>query len=358
MHSGRRQAQALRFGRSEALAQGTSVSIWIDKDGRRHVGIMHGGKRIHRKLPEGATASDAKQLEAELRAAIVRQRKPVIPGDPELTAIMGVYLEHAKSLRSPETAAFHAARLGPWVERYRASDAQQCAAHMLRDMKGHYAAATINRSLGALKKALSIAWERGLTPENYGLRIKRLPENNQREVVLTIQQVQTLTEHASEQVRAAIWIALYTGCRRGEILKMREADIGPDSILIRAGNTKTLKTRLVPIAGPLRRWLGYIPLAITFEGLKTGFRRAREAAGMPHVTYHDLRRSCGSLMIQAGVDLYVVSKILGHSSVAVTQSRYAYMQTEQMKAGLDRAFGADDCTDDCTGKEKRPRRAA
>jgi integrase len=330
------------------------VSIWTDKDGRKHVGIMHGGKRIHRKLPEGATASDAKQLEAELRAAIVRQRKPVIPGDPEMTAIMGGYLEHAKNLRSPETAAFHAARLGPWVEKYRASQAQQCAAHILKDMQGHYKPATINRSLGALKKALSLAWDRGITPENYGLRIKRLPENNQRDITLTIEQVQALTEHASEQVRAAIWIALYTGCRRGEILKMREADIGPSSILIRAGNTKTLKTRAVPIAGPLRQWLGYIPLAITFEGLKTGFRRAREAAEMPWVTFHDLRRSCGTLLIQAGVDLYVVSKILGHSSVAVTQARYAYMQTAQLQAGVDRAFGpAVDCTSDCTQKDQR-----
>jgi integrase len=329
------------------------VSIWTDKNGRKHVGIMHGGKRIHRKLPEGATASDAKQLEAELRAAIVRERKPVIPGDPELTAIMGVYLEHAKTLRSPETAAFHASRLGPWVEKYRASQAQQCAAHIVKDMRGHYAPATINRSLGALKKALSIAWERGVIPENYGLRIKRLPENNQRDTTLTIGQVEALTKHASDQVKAAIWIALYTGCRRGEILKMREADIGPSTILIRAGNTKTLKTRAVPIAGPLRKWLSHIPLAISFEGLKTGFRRAREAAGMPEVTFHDLRRSCGTLLIQAGVDLYVVSKILGHSSVAVTQSRYAYLQTERMQAGLDAAFGAEDCTEDCTQKDKR-----
>lgn len=334
------------------------MSIWTDKDGRKHVGIMHGGKRIHRKLPEGASASDAKQLEAELRAAVIRQRKPVIPGDPEMTAVMGVYLEHAKTLRSPQTASYHAARLGPWVEKYRASQAQQCAAHIMRDMHGHYKPATINRSLGTLKKALSIAWERGVIPENYGLRIKRLPENNQRDVTLTMEQVDTLASNASEQVKAAIYIAIYTGCRRGEILKLREADIGPSSILIRAGNTKTLKTRAVPIAGPLRKWLGYVPLAITFEGLKTGFRRAREAAGMPEVTFHDLRRSCGTLMIQAGVDLYVVSKILGHSSVAVTQSRYAYLQTEQMQAGLDRAFGSAECTGDYTRKAKRHRKVA
>lgn len=255
-----------------------------------------------------------------------------------MTAIMGIYLEHAKTLRSPDTAAFHAARLGPWVEKYRASEAQKCAAHIVKDMRGHYADGTINRSLGALKKALALAWDQGLTPENYGLRVKRLAEHNARDTTMTHDQVEKLTAHASEQVRAAIWLALYTGCRRGEILKLRPADIGPDTILIRAGNTKTLKTRTVPIVGPARRWLEYVPLQITFEGLKTGFRRAREASGMPEVTFHDLRRSCGTLMIQAGVDLYVVSAILGHSTVTVTQKHYAHLQTDRMREGLMAAF--------------------
>lgn len=335
------------------------MSTWTDKDGRRHVGIMLGGKRVHRILPKGATAGDAKQLEAELRAAVGRQRAPVIPGDPSLTAIMGIYLEHAQSLRSPDTAAFHAARLGPWVEKYRASEAQKCAAHIVKDMRSAYAVGTINRSLGALKKALSIAWERGITPENYGLRIKRLPENNARDTTLTHAQVEKLASHASDQVRAAIWLALFTGCRRGELLKLRPEDISADTILIRAGNTKTLKTRTVPIVGPARRWLELVPLKINAEGLKTGFRRAREAADMEHVTFHDLRRSCGTLMIEAGVDLYVVSSILGHSTVTVTQRHYAHMQTKRMAEGLAAAFGtAADYTEDCTGQnDKRPRRA-
>lgn len=87
--------------------------------------------------------------------------------------------------------------------------------------------------------------------------------------------------------------------------------------------------------------------------------RAREAAGMEHVTFHDLRRSCGTLMIEAGVDLYVVSSILGHSTVTVTQKHYAHMQTKRMAEGLAAAFGtAADYTEDCTDQnDKRPRRA-
>jgi site-specific recombinase XerD len=44
-------------------------------------------------------------------------------------------------------------------------------------------------------------------------------------------------------------------------------------------------------------------------------------------------------MIQAGVKLHVVGRILGHSSPAVTAARYAHLANEQMAEGLRKAFG-------------------
>lgn len=316
------------------------MSIWQDKHGRFHVGVMRGGKRLHRKLPEGASKSDAKDLEAALREAVGKKAAPSIPHDPPMTAVLGLYIEHAKSLRSPDTAIHHANRLGPWAEQFRASQARACASKVVADMREAYAPATINRSLAAMKKGLSLAWERGLTHENYGLHVKAIPARNLRDLTLTMEQVETLTQHASEQVAAAIWIAIYTACRRGEILQMRKEDISGDYLKIHAGNTKTLKARTIPIVPPLRKWLKFIPLNINAEGLKTGFRRARVGAEMPWVTFHDLRRSCATLMIEKGVDLYAVSRLLGHSSVAVTQSRYAKMADEQVMGGLVKTFGS------------------
>lgn len=309
------------------------MSIWIDAQGRRHVGIMLGGRRVHRKLPEGATASDAKQLDADLRAAIGYNRAPNIPGDPPLTAIMGVYLEHADNLRSPKTAKFHANRLGPWVALYRASQARECAAHIIKDMRKAYKPATINRSLGTLKKALQIAWETNLTPENYGLRIKRLPENNERDVYLTIDQVRAVASHCSTAAQAAIWCALLTGARRGEILQIKREHIHKDRIDIPASHTKTLKVRTVPIVPALRPWLQHFPLQIQFEGIKSAWRRAREAEDLEHVNFHDLRHSCASILISLGVDLYTVGEILGHSSTNTTK-RYAHLQLATKKAAL------------------------
>lgn len=313
------------------------MSIWTDKKGRRHVGIMVDGRRVHRILPADAPASAAKQLEADLRASLAVAKTPRIPNDPRLTEVISLYVAHAETLRSTTTALDHARRIALWLEKYRASEARQAAAHIVKDMTGHYAAGTINRSLGTLKKSLRLAWERGLTATDYSAHVKRLPENNARSTYLSLDQVQAIANRCSVPVQAAIWTALLTGARRGEICKLRAVDIGADSILIHAGNTKTLRTRTVPIVPALRPWLKHIPLDVGIEGIKSAWRRARVDAGMPDVNFHDLRHSCASILIATGADLFTVSKILGHSSVKTTE-RYAHMQIEQQRDAMLRAF--------------------
>ena len=309
----------------------------IDSRGRFEVFVSVRGTRLHRRLPAGATARDAKRVEAELRIALERDIAPravMIPGDPPLAQVMAAYVEDTRHLRSPATAIHHAQRIGRWVERYRASEARRCAAHIVADMRGHYADGTINRSLGALKRALRVAWERGVCAEDWSGHVKRLPEHNFRDVYLTVEQVAVLGRHASQAVRAAIWIALLTGCRRGEVLAIQREDIVGDTITIRAGGTKTLRTRTVPIVPALRPWLAHIPLPINAEGLKTGFRRAREAAGMPHVHYHDLRHSCATILLSLDVPLDVVRDVLGHSTISVTE-RYAHALVHRQRQALE-----------------------
>lgn len=313
------------------------MSIWTDEKGRIHVGIMVKGKRVHRRLPEGATKGDAKLIEAELRKAAGRGGVS-IPEDPPLSVVMGLYLEHAEFLRSPNTARQHALRAGPWCNGFRASQARDVADKMIKDMRGHYAPATINRTLGAMKAALQIAHRQRLIPVNYGTEIRKLPENNARHVYLSIDQVRMLADNASEQTRAAIWIALLTGCRRGEILKLRREHIGEDSLVIPAGNTKTLRVRTIPIVAALRPWLEYVPLKINHEGLRSGFRRAREAVGLD-VNFHDLRHSCASLLINFGVPLEVIRDILGHTTVKTTE-RYAHLIIDRQAEALDKLSNA------------------
>lgn len=294
-------------------------------------------KRVHRRLPATTSARDAKRYESELVSALGR-RLPTIPGDPLLVDLMAAYMQHAEHLRGPKPAKYAAQRIGRWVEGFRASQARQVAAAITQDMAGAYKPATINKSLGTLKKALRMAYERGTVPANYGDQIKLLTEDNIRTTTLTLAQVQHLADHASEQVRAAIWIAVYTGCRRGEIVAIKPEHVGDDSITLKAGMTKTAKMRSIPIIAPLRPWLKFIPLKISAKGIESSFVNARNAAGMPWVHFHDLRRSTATLMLANGAPMNVISKLLGHSSTRVTEARYAHLQLDAVRAGLDAAF--------------------
>lgn len=312
------------------------MSVWDDKNGRKHVGVMVGGKRVHRILPQGATASDAKLVEAEIRAAVARAPKKVqIPGDPSMSVVLAIYVEHAKTLRSSDTSIHHAMRLGPWAEKYRASQAHEFADHFIKDCRTSYAPATINRSLACAKKGLAMAWRQRLVGENYGLRIENVVVNNKREVFLTVEQVRGIAQHCTEQAQAAIWAALLTGARRGELFKIRAEHIGVDTITLPASHTKTNKIRVIPIIPALRPWLRHFPLTMTVDGIKSAWRRARVAADMEHVNFHDLRHSCASIMIGLGVDLYTISKVLGHSNTSMTE-RYAHLQVDAQRTALEK----------------------
>lgn len=313
------------------------MPIHLDARGRYEVSVCVRGTRLHRRLPAGSSARDAKRIESELRLAAERDagRRPVtIPGDPQLAVVMAGYIEAAQHLRSPSTAIHHAQRIGRWVEQYRASEARRCAGHIVADMRGHYADATINRSLGTLKRALRLAWERGQAAEDWSTQVRRLQERNERDVYLTVEEVGAIASHASQAVRACIWIGLLTGCRRGEILAIKPEDIGPDAITIRASHTKTLRTRTVPIVPALRPWLAQVPLPLNAEGLKSGFRRAREAANRPEVHFHDLRHSCATILLSLGTPLDVVRDVLGHSTIKVTE-RYAHALVHRQRAALE-----------------------
>jgi integrase len=255
---------------------------------------------------------------------------------------MGHYTEvYGPTLKGWSRSRWAAYRLGPWIEGKRAADTRAVCAAIIADMRPAYAPATINKSVNALSKALSLAWERGETDQDYSNRIQRLAENNCRERVLTLEEVQRIADNASEAVRAAVWIALYTGMRRGEVcaLKPEHINLVGGTITIPAGMAKSNKIRVIPIATPARPWLELVPVNLTPQGMRSGWDRARAKAGIPDATIHDLRRSCGTMLIRAGVDLYVVSKILGHSSTAVTQQRYAHLAIQQLSDGMAKAFG-------------------
>lgn len=56
------------------------------------------------------------------------------------------------------------------------------------------------------------------------------------------------------------------------------------------------------------------------------FRELTEAGGLPRIRFHDGRHSAASLRLEAGVDVRIVSEMLGHSNTAITQNIYQHVR--------------------------------
>ncbi len=61
---------------------------------------------------------------------------------------------------------------------------------------------------------------------------------------------------------------------------------------------------------------------------------ARKAAGLPDVRIHDLRHAAASNMINGGIDLYTVGKVLGHSNHKTTM-RYSHLANDTLLAAVE-----------------------
>ncbi len=66
--------------------------------------------------------------------------------------------------------------------------------------------------------------------------------------------------------------------------------------------------------------------------VKRVYKPAVRALGMPELRLHDLRHTAGSIWLAAGNDMITVSRMLGHSSTAITEAVYAHVYEEDLAA--------------------------
>lgn len=135
---------------------------------------------------------------------------------------------------------------------------------------------------------------------------------------------------------------IFLGARKNEVLNLRWKDIDLKHSIARLQESKTGRRSLY-INASAREILENLPHRkdnpYVIPGHKTGhcmvnidkpWRSIRKLAGIEEVRLHDLRRSYGSLAVSYGTNLYTVSKLLGHSSIRVTQEAYAFMAQDPL----------------------------
>lgn len=183
---------------------------------------------------------------------------------------------------------------------------------------------------------------------------------NQRDRWLTLQDEQRLLVSVEQEwLRDIIIFAIHTGCRMGEILLLTwkdNIDMQRKVIIIQA--TKGGIKKAIPISNTLYEMLlkrskvthiSNIVFPFKRSTLKDAFQKAIEGSGIVNFHFHDLRHTFATRLVQGGVDLYAIQKLLGHKTIRMTE-RYAHHYPESLRPSIN---VLDDCYNSATVEEAK-----
>jgi integrase len=214
--------------------------------------------------------------------------------------------------------------------------------------------ATINRELALLRHAFYLGSEHEPPKVARVPRISMLAEDNVRKGFFEHEAFLAIRIHLSEEIRPVVIFAYYTGCRKGEILKLlwSQIDFTERVVRLEPGETKNEEGRMIPLAPELYETLVMLkeqrdrlwpdsPWMFSRAGKRIhDFRDAWESAcekaglvdaeGEPEKLFHDLRRTGVRNLIRSGVPEKVAMMISGHKTRAVLD-RYNIVDERDLK---------------------------
>jgi integrase len=203
--------------------------------------------------------------------------------------------------------------------------------------------ATANRSLAILRRTFNLGIRWGLVKENPVAKVDLFPESRGRMRFLSREEQQSLLDCCSKRLRDVVLVALRTGMRRGELLGLRKQDLDFNRGLIILTKTKTDRGRQVPMTDEVKTVLARLAFGRQddehifrnrwngpYQQPRAEFVKAMGKAGIKDFRFHDLRHTYASDLVMAGVDIFTVSKLLGHSNVKTTMI-YAHLSPDHAK---------------------------
>jgi integrase len=289
-------------------------------EGRRH--------RLSRLLPRGWSQAQADAYDRKESGRLYAVASGIERRDPLIDQAVVLYLRDKTALKSYKATAEHLAAIA-WAYTGRPMSELPDVARRVIDT-AETAPATVRNRLACLKAAARWAWKKHAIVDADPTARMQLPAvNNERQTYVRradMLRVCRACDHWQTQI--AVRVAFYSGLRLGELYAV-ETEAG--ALVLH--DTKNGDRRAVPAHPKIAHLLQLLPLTAPKITIQRAWQRARAAAKLPDLHFHDLRHSAASEMINAGIDLFTVGKVLGHRDARSTQ-RYAHLTHGTLAAAV------------------------
>ena len=223
----------------------------------------------------------------------------------------------------------------------------ECAVTLKTDLKSKYAPG-LNRDIRAIKTAMRQAefWDL-IQPQNWR-KVSKFKEVKGRVEYHTPEEIKQILSIFNPDWQLAVRLGFQAGLRRGEMALLKWKDVDFKNNQIYVAPNKTEGHRFVPMVPQLRKAIEdakkraekgaefvlnmgedrYSPYYLSAFYTKETKEKLPFKCGL-----HKLRHTFASHLVQNGVDLYRVSKLLGHSSIKMTEI-YAHLAPADLKSAV------------------------
>jgi len=189
-----------------------------------------------------------------------------------------------------------------------------------------FAGSGINLELRHLSAAFSLAVNYGYLQSNPFKQVKKVQTPKKKPKYLTQIQAKELLELTKDRpIYQHIFISLYTGARISEVCNLKWKDVDLENRIIHI-HGKGSKERIVPIPKILFEFLrtaiktnGYVVTGSkNISNVTWRFRKYADKLGFHEITFHNLRDTYASWLVQNGLNLKIIQELLGHDSIQTT----------------------------------------
>ena len=225
----------------------------------------------------------------------------------------------------------------------------ECAVTLKAQIKSKYAPG-LNRDIRAIKTAMRQAEFWDMIPPQTWRKVSKFKEVKGRVEYHTPEEIKQILKIFNPNWQLAVRLGFQAGLRRGEMAMLKWEDVDFENNQIYVAPNKTEGHRFVPMVPQLRKALEaakkraekgaefvlnmgenrYSPYYLSAFYTKETKEKLPFKCGL-----HKLRHTFASHLVQNGVDLYRVSKLLGHSSIKMTEI-YAHLAPADLKSAVNK----------------------